>query len=71
MEAERRLKVQEDSTKEREAAELQKKSQLTSMHERERALMRSQAALLVKEKVLAEDLKRINLKVLVLLNAAQ
>jgi len=53
MEAERRLKMQEDSLRERENAEKEKKQQLAGVHERERALVRSQAALLVKEKVLA------------------
>lgn len=64
MEAESRLRLLEDSAKEKEAAETAKKHQIAGLHERERALIRSQGALLMKEKVLAEDMKRLNTKVL-------
>lgn len=66
-EATKRLKILEDFVGSKEAAERDRKNSHANLQEREKILMRSQASVVIKEKLLSENSKKQNAKVMSLL----
>lgn len=63
-ETEQKLKFTEENTVPKETLERERKMHTANIAEKERLLVKAQTALLVKEKLLSEDVKKLKTKVM-------
>lgn len=63
LEAEKKLKFNEEHFVPKEALERERKMHAISIAERERQMVKAQTSLLIKERLLSEDIKKFNSRV--------